>query len=102
MSPAMHKLAFGLLILAASAAGAAPTPEAKCQAAKNLATGNYARCLQAAEAKLALSGVAPKYASAVAKCSSAVAGAFAKAESAAAKKGAECTATGDGVAIADA
>jgi hypothetical protein len=92
-------------VLPRAAAGAA-SPEAKCQAAKNRASGAYARCLQEAEAKLALSGDAAKHATAVAKCSDAVAAGFARAEAAAARKGGACAATDDagpiGGAVADA
>jgi hypothetical protein len=88
-----------LLALLPQAATGAATPEAKCGAAKNRAAGDYARCRQAAEAKLTLTGDAAKYAAAIDRCEAAVAAQFAKAESAAAKKGAECPTTGDAAEI---
>jgi hypothetical protein len=86
-------------LLVATAASAAPTPEAKCQAAKNKAAGNLADCRQAAEAKRAQTGDAAKYDAAILRCESAFAAAFAKAEAAAAKKNGACPTSGDAAGI---
>lgn len=79
-----------LLVLTATAAFAAPAPEVKCEAAKNLAAGNYAFCRQKAEQKLAAKGDATKYAEALGKCAAKLSKAWAKAEEAATAKGAAC------------
>jgi hypothetical protein len=94
----MHRLLFVALcvtFLLASRSLAAAPPEAKCEAAKNRASGAYARCLQDAAAKLVLTGDAAKHQVAVARCAATLAGQFAKAEAAAARKGAACPTTGD-------
>jgi hypothetical protein len=92
---------FAVLLCIATQAHAAPSPEAKCRAAKTRAAGAYAACLQNGAGKLALTGDTAKYETAVAKCANAVAASFAKAEAAATRKGAECPTTGDGTAIAE-
>ena len=81
-------------------ASGAASSEAKCESAKNRAAGDYARCRQDAEAKLALNGDTEKYQTALARCEAAIDAQFAKAESAAAKKGASCPTTGDVAGIA--
>jgi hypothetical protein len=102
MTRAASFLAALLVAIVPRVASGAASPETKCQAAKNRASGAYARCLHEAEAKLALSGDAAKYATAVAKCSDAVAAGFAKAEAAAARTGGACAATDDAGPIAEA
>ncbi|MEB2284853.1 MAG: hypothetical protein OZ922_09255, partial [Myxococcales bacterium] len=75
---------------AASIAGAAATPEQKCQSAKNKIAGQYAACRQNAEAKLATGGDAAKYAVAIGKCASKFTKAWQKAIDKAAKANATC------------
>ncbi|MEB2283137.1 MAG: hypothetical protein B6D46_03160 [Polyangiaceae bacterium UTPRO1] len=75
---------------AASIAGAAATPQQKCQAAKNKTAGQYAACRQNAEAKLATGGDTTKYAVAIGKCASKFTKAWQKASAKAAAKGATC------------
>lgn len=55
-------------LLASAPAGAAPTPEQKCQAGKNKVAGKYAACLQNAEAKFVASGDMTKYTANINKC----------------------------------
>ena len=55
-------------LMASAPAGAAPTPEEKCQAGKNKVAGKYAACLQNAEAKLVATGDMTKYTATVNKC----------------------------------
>jgi hypothetical protein len=90
-------LAFGV----AAAAGAAPSPEAKCEAAKNAAAGAYALCLQNAHARLVATGSTAKYDADVAKCDAAREKRWEKAEAAAIKKGTSCPTSSDGEAIGD-
>ncbi len=71
-------------------AGARPTPEQKCQAGKNIAAGRFAACLQSAEAKLATTGDAAKYAKAKLDCSYKFATRWLKLEATAARIGATC------------
>lgn len=56
------------VLLCSGSAFAAVTPGQKCQAAKNLAAGKYAACLQNAEKSQALVADPAKYAAAIAKC----------------------------------
>ena len=55
-------------LLASAPAGAAPTPQQKCQAGKNKVAGKYAACLQNAEAKFVATGDMTKYSATVNKC----------------------------------
>ncbi len=75
---------------AASIAGAAATPEQKCQSAKNKIAGQYAACRQNAEAKLAAGGDMTKYTAALGKCASKFTKAWQKASAKASAKGAAC------------
>jgi uncharacterized protein DUF1566 len=73
MKQALHvSAAFVVLVswysLVSAPAGAAPTPQHKCQAGKNKAAGNYATCLQNAESKLAATSDNTKYNDAINKC----------------------------------
>jgi hypothetical protein len=80
-----------LTVLAfAGSAFAAVTPEQKCQAAKNLAAGQYAACRQNAEKGLALTGDATKYGTAIDKCETKFGAAWQKAIDKAADAGATC------------
>lgn len=95
---------FGLFvatIVAGASAGAAPTPEAKCESAKNAHAGLYAFCLQKAEGKLAATGDAARYAVEAEACDSAFGKRWVKAEAAAAKKGTTCPTQNDADAIGD-
>jgi hypothetical protein len=85
---------FASLLLVTTAAAAA-TPEQQCQSGKNKAAGKYAGCRLNAEAKLATSGDATKYADALAKCSDKLATAWQKLEAKAAAAGASCPSVGD-------
>ncbi len=82
--------AIAAMLLTATVALAAPTPEQKCQAAKNSAAGKYAACRQTAVKTLVSTGDATKYGAAIAKCEASFAGAWQKAIAAAAKAGASC------------
>jgi hypothetical protein len=83
----MHSSVFGpmavflvsLSVASATAALAGPTPEQKCQAAKNSAAGRYAACRQSAEKTLASAGDVTKYGDAIAKCETKFADAWQKA-----------------------
>lgn len=81
-------LVAGLLYAATSFA--APTPEQKCQAAKNLAAGKYSACRQKAERALALNGDGTKYADAILKCEETFSNAWQKAIAQAGDAGATC------------
>jgi hypothetical protein len=96
-----HLALLALSLWIATHAHAAANPATKCRAAKTRAAGAYAACLQNAATKLALTGDTAKYDAAVAKCASAVAASFAKAEAVAVRRGATCPTTGDGTAIAE-
>jgi hypothetical protein len=73
----------------------APSPQEKCESAKNEAAGDYARCRQAAEAQRVRNPDTAKYEAALARCEAEIAARFEKAEAVAARKGAECPTTGD-------
>ncbi len=75
---------------AASIAGAAATPEQKCQSAKNKIAGQYAACRHNAEAKLATGGDMTKYTAALDKCVSKFTKAWHKASAKAVAKVATC------------
>ena len=84
----MNRTTIWLLVLSlalASAAGAAPTDEEKCEKSKVLALGKRALCLQKERGKEAI-GQTPD----TAKCADKFADAIAKADEKAAKKGASC------------
>lgn len=78
-----------------SRATAAPTPAQTCQAAKNTAAGKYSACRQTAEAKYATSSDAAKRDAAIDVCQAKLQTAFAKAESKAAAKDADCPSIND-------
>lgn len=80
---------FGVL-LCGGLALASVTPEQKCQAAKNLAAGKYAACLQNAEKGQALVADAVKYDAAIAKCAASLAKSWQIAIDKAALAGATC------------
>lgn len=77
-------------LLCAGIALAAVTPEQKCQAAKNLAAGKYAACLQNAEKSQALVADPVKYATAIAKCEASLAKSWQSAIDKASLVGATC------------
>jgi hypothetical protein len=77
------------LLHSVTAFGAA-TPEQKCQAAKNVAAGNYFGCRQKAEKALALNGDTTAYATAIARCETAFSNAWQKAIDKADDAGATC------------
>lgn len=79
-----------LALACADSSFAAATPEQKCQAAKNLAAGQYAACRQTAEKGLALTGDATKYGAAIDKCEAKFGTAWQKAIDKAADAGATC------------
>lgn len=92
----MTKVSVSLLVLGvvawlghASGADAA-TAAQQCRSSKNKAAGSYAACRQKAEASLATSGDATKYAAAIGKCGSKLTAAWSKAEASAAAKGGTC------------
>ena len=60
--------AIAAMLLAATTVLAGPTPEQKCQAAKNSAAGKYAACRQSAEKTRVSTGDVEKYDDAIAKC----------------------------------
>jgi hypothetical protein len=82
-------LAFWCLLMAAPA-GAAPTPEQKCQSGKNVEAGKYAYCLQKAEAKYVKTGDATRYSTDVSKCETKFSTKWQKLIDAAANQGATC------------
>jgi hypothetical protein len=88
-------LALAMAIGLAGAAGAAPTPEQKCEGGKLQAAGKYAACVAKAEKDLLLKGDTAKYSAAVAKCQTQLDAAYAKLEAAAEKKDAECPSVDD-------
>ena len=90
MRKTITTVAIAAMVLTATAALAGPTPEQKCQAAKNSAAGKYAACLQSAEKSLALTGDATKYAASIAKCETNFANAWQKAIDSATSAGATC------------
>lgn len=77
-------------MLSPQIASAKPTVEQKCQAGKNIAVGKLATCLQAAEAKLAITGDATKYARTKLDCSYRFAKRWVKLEESAARAGGTC------------
>lgn len=77
-------------LMCAASSFAAATPEQKCQAAKNLAAGQYAACRQTAEKGLVLTGDATKYGAAIDKCETKFGTAWQKAIDKAADAGATC------------
>jgi hypothetical protein len=90
MRTMMTTAAIAALGLMATAALAAPTPEQKCQAAKNSAAGKYSACRQAAEKGRVSTGDATKYGDAIAKCETKFADAWQKAIDSATQAGAIC------------
>lgn len=82
--------AIAALGLLATAALAAPTPQEKCQAAKNSAAGKYAACRQAAEKTRVSTGDETKYGDSIAKCETKFADAWQKAIDKAVLDGATC------------
>ncbi len=79
-----------VLLIAASAAHAAPTPEQKCQARKNLAAGKYSLCRQNAVKTLILNADAVKYTTALGACATGLSEAWQKADQKAADAAAAC------------
>lgn len=90
MRKTMTTAAIAAMALTATVALAGPTPEQKCQAAKNSAAGKYAACRQTAEKTFVSTGDAAKYGAAITKCESAFAGAWQKAIDSAANAGTVC------------
>jgi hypothetical protein len=88
-------LAMAVTIAAAGSALAAVSPEQKCEAGKVDAAGKYAACLAKAEKGLVLKTDLTKYNAAVAKCGSKMESTFAKLETAAEKKDADCPSVDD-------
>ena len=91
----MTRLRASILILGAAALlqtadARAATVAQQCRAGKNKAAGAYAACRQSAEGKLATSGDAAKYATAIGKCQSKLTATWAKLEATAAGKGGAC------------
>lgn len=82
--------AIAAMLLTTTAALAAPLPEQKCQAAKNLAAGKYAACRQSAEKSLVSTGDSARYDVSIAKCESKFADAWQKAIDNAANAEATC------------
>jgi hypothetical protein len=82
--------AIAAMVLTATAALAGPTPQQKCQAAKNSAAGKYAACRQSAEKGLVGAVDSTKYDAAIAKCEEKFADAWQKAIDGAASAGATC------------
>src|SRR5689334_19706140 len=74
----------------ATSALAGPTPEQKCQAAKNVVAGKYGACRQSAEKGLVSTSDAAKYGAAIAKCETKFAEAWQKAIDGAAQAGVTC------------
>jgi len=102
----MIRTPFALLLactflLDANLTHAAGTPEQKCQAAKNKAVGKYAGCRAKAEAKLATSGDAAKYAMALATCTTKFVSSWQKLEARAVAAGTTCPSVSDAAAVAD-
>jgi hypothetical protein len=91
-------VAFTVTLLPAPAV-AGPSPAQACQAGKNKEAGKYGTCRQNAEAKLATTGDATKYATALAKCLEKYRKAWPKLEAKATKKGAVCLSMGDETSI---
>lgn len=98
--------AIAAMLLTASAALAGPTPEQKCQAAKNSAAGKYAACRQSAEKSLVSTGDESKYGISIAKCEMKFADAWQKAIDNATNAGTTCPddplAAGDYKSVIDA
>ncbi len=78
-----------------SVASGAGTPEQKCEAGKNDASGKYAACLSKAEKSLVTSGDAGAFALDVAACAEKLVSTWEKLESAATSAGTSCPSTGD-------
>ena len=78
------------LLLGASVANAAVTPEQKCQSGKNKAAGKYSFCQQKAEAKRVLTGDMATYTIAIGKCETKFATKWQKLIDAATAAGATC------------
>lgn len=90
-----RRLAFAVLIAGAllcpsRPAESAATPTQQCAAGKNKAAGKYTACRENAEAKLAATGDANKYADALAKCALKFSAAWQKLEDTATAAGASC------------
>jgi len=77
-------------VLAAHPVAAVPTAAQKCQGAKNSAAGRYCNCRQQAEKRLALTGDAAKYSTAITRCESKFAAQWQKAIDKASAAGATC------------
>ena len=83
------------ILVGASIAYAAGTPEQQCQAGKNKTAGKYAACRQNAEAKLATGGDVGKYNDTLVKCATKFTSAWQKLQAKAANAATACS---DGVA----
>lgn len=88
-----------IVVLAASGATAASTPEQKCQQAKAQEAGKYDSCRLKAEAKYATSPDGVKYAADLAKCEAKFQPKWWLAENKATSQGGACPSVGDQAAI---
>lgn len=79
-----------MLALSASSAGAAATPERKCQGGKNELAGKFAACRAKAEKKLALTGDLTAYGAVISKCETKYASGWTKHENKAVAAGGTC------------
>jgi len=82
------------VLLASGAASAAKIPD-QCRAAKHKEAGALAKCVQSAQAKLALSADTEAFDAAVAKCSAKFTKKWSSAEAKATDQGGDCPTTGD-------
>jgi hypothetical protein len=93
--------AIAAILLASGAASAAKIPD-QCRAAKHKEAGALAKCVQSAQAKLALSADTEAFDAAVAKCSTKFTNKWAGVETKATEQGGDCPTTGDAALVSGA
>src|SRR3990167_8022219 len=93
--------ATAMMMFSVSVAAAQVTPEQKCEAGKNDASGKYAACLGQAEKSLVTSGDLAAFDEDVASCAGKLAATWEKLESAATSAGTSCPSTGDQADVED-